>query len=49
MAPSLGVELSPVNVREPSEIERAARGIRALLEWRPDRDGKRGWRRFIAS
>ena len=23
-------------------------GLRALLEWRSDRDGERGWRRFIA-
>ena len=24
------------------------RGLRALPEWRPDRDGERGWRSFIA-
>ena len=30
MAPSLGVEVSPVNVRDAGEIERAVDGIRAL-------------------
>ena len=41
MAPSVGVEVSPVNVRDASEIERARRGFRAPSEWRPDRDGER--------
>src|SRR5262249_28470973 len=37
VAPSLGVEGSPVNVRNASEIERGV----ALCEWRPDRAGGR--------
>ena len=41
VAPSLGVELAPLNVRDPAEIERDIAGIRALPEWRTDRDGRR--------
>ena len=39
VAPSLGVELSPVDVRDAEEIERAVSGIRARAEWRHDRGG----------
>ena len=41
VAPSLGVEVSPINVRDAGEIERAVDGLRARAEWRPDRDGER--------
>ena len=48
VAPSLGVELSPINMRDAGELERAvvafARGGLAnggALQWRPDRDGER--------
>ena len=41
MAPSLGVELSPVDVRDAGEIERAVAAFARVLEWRPDRDGRR--------
>jgi putative ABC transport system substrate-binding protein len=41
VAPSVGVEVRPVNVRDASEIERAIHGLRARVEWRPDRDGER--------
>ena len=40
VAPSLGVELSPIDVRDASEIERR-HGIRAHRQRRPDRDGER--------
>ena len=46
MAPSLGVEVIPVNVRDPGEIERAITALCALREWRADRDWERGWRRI---
>ena len=49
VAPSLGVEVSPVDVRDAGEIERALRGLRARAEWRSDRDGERAWRQSIAS
>ena len=39
-APSLGVEVSPVDVRDAGEIERAVTAF-ARGEWRPDRDGGR--------
>ena len=43
MAPSLGVEVSPVNVRDASEIERAVAAFARAAEWRSDRDaGPRG-------
>ncbi len=35
------VEVSPINMRNAGEIERAVDRIRALPEWRPDRDGER--------
>ncbi len=37
VAPSVGVEVSPINGRDASEIERR-RGLRAHLKWWPDRD-----------
>ena len=40
VAPSFGVEVSPVNVRDAGEIERAIAAF-ARTEWRPDRDGER--------
>ena len=40
VAPSFGVELSPLNVRDAGEIERAVTDFAAEPEWRPDRDGK---------
>ena len=42
VAPSLGVEVKPINARDASEIEQRRLGIRALVDWRPDRDGQRG-------
>ena len=39
--PSVGVELSPVNARDPDEIERDIARIRALWQWRSDRDSER--------
>ena len=47
-APSLGVELRPVSVRDAGEIERGIAAFARSAEWRPDRDGGRVWRRFIA-
>jgi ABC-type uncharacterized transport system substrate-binding protein len=51
VAPSLGIEARPVNVRDPGEIERAiasspcpgqfSRGFRALRQWRSYRDWER--------
>ena len=35
------VELSPVDVRDAAEIERAIAAFARALEWRPDRDGER--------
>jgi len=35
VAPSLGVDLTPVDVRDAGEIER----VRERVEWRPDRNG----------
>ena len=48
VAPSLGVEVSPVNVRDAGEIERAVAAFARYAEWRPDRDGERGRRSLIA-
>ena len=48
VAPSLGVEVSPVDVRDAGEIERAITAFARWLEWRPDRDGRARWRPFIA-
>ena len=41
VAPSVGVEVSPVNVRDAGEIERAVAAFARSAEWRPDRDGER--------
>ena len=41
VAPSLGVEVSPVNVRDAAEIERAVTAFARSGEWWPDRDRKR--------
>ena len=41
VAPSLGVEVSPVNVRDAGEIERAVAAFARSREWRSDRDGER--------
>ena len=48
VAPSLGVEVSPVNVRDAGEIERAVAAFARSAEWRPDRDGERVGGAFIA-
>ena len=48
VAPSLGVEVSPVNVRDAGEIERAVAAFARCSEWRPDRDGERVGGAFIA-
>ena len=40
-APSLGVELSPVDVRDAGGIERAITAFARASEWRPDRGGER--------
>ena len=48
VAPSLGVELSPVDVRDAAEIERAVTAFARSAEWRPDRDGERVGDRVIA-
>jgi putative ABC transport system substrate-binding protein len=39
-APSLGVELTPINVRDATEIEQR-QTLRALCRWRSDRDNER--------
>ena len=41
VAPSLKIEVSPVNLRDAGEIERGRRGFRARSEWRSDPDGER--------
>ena len=41
VAPSIGMEVSPVNVRDPGEIERAVAAFARSGERRPDRDGER--------
>ena len=48
VAPSFGVEVSPVNVRDAGEIERAVAAFARSGEWRSDRDGERVGDRFIA-
>ena len=48
VAPSLGVEVSPIDVRDAGEIERAVTAFARSVEWRPDRDGKRVGASFIA-
>jgi putative tryptophan/tyrosine transport system substrate-binding protein len=40
-AQSVGVEVSSVNLRDAGEIERDVLDLRALSEWRPDRDVER--------
>ena len=47
-AAALGIEVSPVNVRDPGEIERAVAAFARRLAWRPDRDRAAHWRRPIA-
>ena len=44
VAPSLGMDVSPVNVRDAGEIERAIADFRARSQWRPDRDRRARWR-----
>jgi putative tryptophan/tyrosine transport system substrate-binding protein len=39
VAPSFGVETSPVGVHDAAEIRARGRGIRTRVEWRTDRDG----------
>ena len=41
VAPSVGLELSPVNVRDATDIERDIADIRTLGQWRHYRDGER--------
>ena len=41
MAPSVGVEVNPVNMRDAGEIERAIAAFARGSKWRPDRDGER--------
>ena len=41
-SPSLGVELSPIDVRDGGKIERDIVALAREFEWRPDRDGKFG-------
>ena len=48
VAPSLGVELSPIDVRDAGEIERAVAAFARVAERRSDRDGERAAMRFIA-
>ena len=48
VAPSLGVEVSPVNMPRRRRGRARRRGLRTPIEWRLDRDGERGWRSFIA-
>ena len=48
VAPSFGVEVSPVNMRDAGRDRARRRGLRALPEWRSDRDGERVGGAFIA-
>ena len=41
MAPSVGVEVIPLNVRDAPEIERAVTAFARSSNWRPDRDRQR--------
>ena len=41
VAPSLGIEVAPVNVRDAGEIERSIAAFAQLSERRPDRDSER--------
>ena len=40
VAPPLGVDFTPVNVRDAEEIERAVAAFVQAVEWRPDRDAR---------
>ena len=42
VAPSLGVEVIPINVRDAPEVERCSCGLRSLRQQRPNRDGRPG-------
>ena len=48
LAPSIGVDVSPINVRDAARSSEH-RDIRERAEWRPDRDGKRIGPAFIAT
>ena len=41
VAPSLRIDVTPVNVRDASGMERTRCGLRAIRQWRPYRDGQR--------
>ena len=49
VAPSLGVELSPIDVRDAGEIERAIIAFARVREWRSDRHRRAHRRKFIAN
>ena len=49
VAPSHGVELSPIDVRDPGEIERDITAFAQRAERRPDRDRRAARRPSIAS
>ena len=49
VAPSLGVEVTPDQCARRRRDRARRRGIRALPEWRPDRDGERVGGTFIAT
>ena len=40
VAPSVGIEVSPIHLREPNQIERAIARFRTIAKWRIDPDGK---------
>ena len=48
VAPSLRVEVNPVNMRDAGEIERAVAAFARVSEWRSDRDGGPRRAAFIA-
>ena len=48
VAPSLRLEVSPINMRRCRRDRARRRGLRARAEWRPDRDGGRIGAQFIA-
>ena len=48
VAPSLRVEVTPVNMRDARRDRARRRGLRARSEWRSDRDGEPRWRSVIA-
>ena len=47
VAPSVGVDVTPIDLRDAAEIERARRGLRAVRQWRFDPDGEPVVVRFI--